>query len=790
MNNRESNSLIVKAALAAVTPDSALQVQRMIALSIGNEYSRPLGDRVNNYGTLASAADYDLKLVEAVTNMQDAVVDKAALIKYGSRSSAALALSSPRQAFEELLGNKSVADLADLAQVTFFESDPPTSKTQKFTAVFRDRGTGISNAQVPRTIFGLGGSYKENAMYLQGAFGLGGELTYRNADYVVLVTRKEPQLLDVGEEDLITVAIVEWKRLTKVESASYLVTQNWQEPGDEGSPWSCPAADEPDFEPGTHLALVSYKTTGLHRQREGDARSFDTIINTRLVRPIFPIRWRNYLARGDQRATVIRGLESRLDNTSHDFPREAATMPFVYEGTTYLLTVGYTLFNDQGEEGKRGGFVAHNHAVLFTSNGQVQNHWTPAEFKAKTKLKKLDQRILVEVDLDALPISARTSLFTADRAETVKSAFALRLEEQVLEFINTWDSLRDENRLALEKQMKSATSTSTRGATDKIRRAFSVHGFGSSNAAGAGGGGSGGGATNSGGGSGGKRRTIELHADPSSIGGPRTANLIVGKTRFLTFTVDATDDFFESGRGKLVVVDQGVPFSVADNIAVGQVHNGHVRVGIGIPDATELGTFELTMSVTGWTRSSGGLGPDLTFTCVITLVEDLPGVGVGAGMKPTGAPGNLSIGQGSNVVLMWHNLQNRTDWTITTVGQLEAVEAQSIALSNAEYADLAGLGENLVECLFLNEDYGPLAGYLKARAESVALVGMEETKSRYAVGVGVEMLVLDEEIKRLEKRGESAPSDTMMESIYRAAARGTLAVLPEFDALAKALELE
>ncbi|TBN57436.1 hypothetical protein EYE40_08550 [Glaciihabitans arcticus] len=777
---------IVKAAVAATTPEEASDLQALIALSIGGEYIRPLGDRPNNYGTLASAADYDLKLVETITNMQDAVVDRAALAKYGSREGAAAALRNPRDAAAELLGDKSDADLADLAQVTFHESDPPTDKTLKFTAVFRDKGTGISNSQIPKTIFGLGGSYKEDAAYLQGAFGLGGELTYRNADYVVLVTRKAPELLVVGEEDRISVAVVEWRRLTKVESAYYLVDAEWDEPGDIANPWSCSASEAPAFEPGTHLALISYKTKHLHRQREGDARSFDTIINTRLVRPVFPVRWRNYLARGAERSTVIRGLESRLDNTDYDFTRESATMPFIWEGKTFLLDIGYTLFNEPNEKGKRASFVAYNHAVLFTSNGQVQNHWTPAEFRQRTKLKKLDQRVLVEVNLDALPIAARTSLFTADRAETVKSEFALRLESQVLSFVDEWDSLRDENRLAVEKQIRSATKSNTRGVSDKIRRAFAVRGFGASAAAGVAAGGAGGGGTNSGGSSGGKRKVLKLNVDPTLIAGPSTLNLVIGETRFVSFTVDALDEFFNSGRGEIEVsADDNIPFELNESIAIGLAHNGYFRVGIGVPDGFEPAEFAITFSIKNWTKASGGLGANLEHTCVIQLVTELPGKGAGAGAKPTGNPGKDGVGQGSNVVLLWDTIENRNEWTAQTVGQLELVEAQSVANTNPDFADLLKLGSTEVQCLILNSTYGPLVSYLNARAQSVGGVTIDEMKARYAIGVGVEMLVLDEEAEKLAKNESVLLNDDQKAGAYRAAARGTLAILPDFDDLAK-----
>ena len=147
-----------------------------------------------------------------------------------------------------------------------------------------------------------------------------------------------------------------------------------------------------------------------------------------------------------------------------------------------------------------------------------------------------------------------------------------------------------------------------------------------------------------------------------------------------------------------------------------------------------------------------------------------------------------ATGQGSNVVLVWDTPGNRLDWTPATVGQIVEMEAQSVAAVNAEFSDLASLGETQVQCLFLNSEFGPLMSYLNVRAESLGVVAIENMKARYAVGVGVEMLVLDEECKKLKKRDAVAIPDAFLEAAYRSAARGTLAVLPEFDQLAKMIE--
>jgi hypothetical protein len=778
----EINAAIVRAALGAKTPEEATDLQASIEMSIGGEHFRPLGDKWGNFGILASAADYDLKLVELITNMQDASIERAALAKYGDRAGANAALHSPREAVTSLFG---VAGPKDLPEVTFWESDPPASKSHKLTVWFDDRGTGMTPASIPETIFALGGSSKEDARYLQGAFGLGGELMYRNSDYVVLVSRRAPELLAPGEPDRISVAVVQWNDQYKTQTAAYLVDQEWARPGDVALPWSCPAEDFPEFEAGTHIGLISYGTAGLYRQREGDDRSFDTIVNTRLFDPMFSTRWRNHLARGDQRATTMRGLRTRLESTSHDFPIETDQMPFVYEGQQYFLTVRYVVFAAKDTPGERRKFVARDHAVLFTSNGQVQTHWTPAEFKQKTKLKKLDTRVLVEVDLDALPVDGRTSLVTPDRAQTVKSNLARRLEEEVVSFLNDWDSLVEQNYAILQEQLRSTTEVNTRGVSDQIRRAFNAKGFGAS---------AGTAAANGPGGdwrSGGTRRgkprpPIALLDDPTQITGPKSLTMEVGRTRSQRFTVNARDDFFVHERGTLTIeAGAGFPFeTVTDFVSVGRPHNGYVRLSFAVPEGFENSTFEVTLALRNWSKMAGGVGADIAHKFTVELVEEIPGRGGGDGRKKTGAPGGGGIGRGSNAVLLW---VNGTDhgWQPKDVGELECLPASQVAGLREEFVDLAELGEVEIDCITLNTDYQPLVAYLDGRAETIK--DTDAVKNRYAVGVGVQMLVLAEEEDRLAKAGHNLDPEARIAS-HRAAARGVLAVLPEFDRLAQIVE--
>jgi hypothetical protein len=781
-----SNRSIVAAALDAKTAEEAADLQSMITMQFGEEYFRPLGDRWGNFGILASAADYDLKLVELITNMQDAVIERAALRKYGTRAIAASALRTPREAVANL---RDELEQAASPEVTFWESDPPATRSHKLSVWFDDRGTGMTTTSIPDTIFALGGSNKEDAPYLQGAFGLGGELMYRNSEYVVLVTRRAPELLTGDEEDRISVAVVQWNDQTKTQTAAYLVDRAWSRAGDIALPWSCPAADFPEFEAGTHVGLISYGTAGLYRKREADERSFDTIVNTRLYNPMLSTRWRNHLARGDSRATNLPGLRKRLDRvTTHNFPHEEDQVPFVYAGKQYFLRASYVLFSERGQAGGRRKFVAHGHAVLFTSNGQVQTHWTPGELKQKTKLKKLDGRLLVEIDLDALPVDARTALVTPDRAETVKSDVARKLDEAVASFLDDWDSLLHLNEEIRQEQLRSTTDVSTRGVSDQIRRALSARGFGGSGR-GAGSGGPGG-TSSSGGRSRPKqpKRPPALFADPTAISGPKTLTLETGRTRSQRFTIDAVDAFFEHARGELEV-EAGANFvfeSVSDIVAIGRPRNGTVRLSFAIPDGYEDVQFDLRLVLKNWARAAGGLGPDLVHNFKVTLVAQIPGRGTGEGRKPTGSKDASGHGQGENAVLLWVRGVDR-DWQPTVVGELEKIPALEIAQNRPEFADLAELGDAEIDCITLNSDYQPLVRYVEARSETV--VSTNPQRNRYAVGVGVHMLALAEEEHRLAKAGHPLDEESKAAS-SRAAARGVLAMLPEFDRILQVSDID
>jgi hypothetical protein len=776
-----SNAILIAAALDASTVDDAKVVQDMIARSIGARYKRPVGDKVNNHGLMGSSGSYDLKLIEPVTNMQDAVIERLALARWLTPE--AVPYRSPHEAAQALLpASQTLGEYP--VSVVFRESDRPASSTKRLTAVFRDAGCGLRPDQVPTTVFQLGGSYKEDRLYLQGAFGIGGAMTYRNAGAVVVVSRRAPELLAPDEQDLITVAVVEWEQLTKGASAYYLVDALWDQPGDKAAPWSCPAVDMPGFGPGTHLALISYGVDGLQRVREGDAKTFDTVVNTRLFRPVTPVRFTNEIS-GRGRNTNMRGLATRLrDNPNADRPEGEELLPFNSGGNTYQLPVRYWVFAKDNQPGARSSFAAAGHVVLFLSNGQVHHHWTAAEFKSKTKLKRLSDRILVTIDTDQLPIQLRTSLFTADRSDLVRNDPALRLEETVRSFLDDWEPLQQENSRLIREALRTDSAKPTLDIARRIGRVLSLKGFSFGDGNGSAGNAPGpGNASSKGGGS---PRLIDLHADPTNITGPATARAEIGKTRSIPFTIDVVDSFFTSGRGRLTV-ECGHAGIGEQELALGQVRNGRFRVMVAVPEGLEPGIEELRITLSDWFRDSGGLGETITFGTKLELVEFIGSSGAGAGKATGGGSGAQGAQPGGHVALVWTEHDAQDDWTKATVGEVVPTAAADLAAEQREYSDLASLGQALIPVIMLNQEYPPLKQYLQSRSRS--LVNLDTPRETYALGVGLDLLLLHQEQQRRESAGDSI-DDELLAFAPTAAARAVLSVMPAFDELAKQAGLE
>lgn len=728
---------IARAAVTARTPEEAAGVNDMVALRLGARHERFVADRAGNLALLTTPGDPDQKSLEPITNMHDTLLERFAHERYGDLSK--VKAQAPKAAVAELMGQMNEREQADLARVDIYEAEAPAKRTKRVTLVYRDKGCGLTNrcgltnTYIPESIFHAGSQHKDAHPWMSGAFGLGATTCYTHAQFVVLVTRRQPSLLKDGEEDLISVAIAEWQQHAKGRGIYYLV-----DPATK-LPLAVAASEVPEFEPGTQLAFVSYETSGFHAGRN-DRSSMEFPMNTRLWDAPLPVRHMNHVATGDH-PKDHQGRRRGFANPRPDRRDLHGEMPFRLAGSTYRLPIDVHYF-EAGPSADKGGmrnFVAQDHAVMLVANGQVHKHWDSQELKYRAeRLPKLHDRMLVVVYLDEIPVEGRTGrLFTPDRVDLVKNDDANRLQDQIAAFLNSW--------LTGERD----------GAGERPRKKWAA---------------------------------AHLWPDPTTLEGPLKVTAVPGKTKFLYFHVNAEDDFFASGRGKLEVACDHPRVGDAELVPGTELHRGLVRVSLLVPEDVEPGDATITTSVTGWAKAAGGVGDDLQWLTKLEILDAAEKKEQEQNAPPKDKQGSST--SGPLVALIWRKSDDFEDWDGGVPGHVESVEAEVLAETVDEYKELAAQGSTPVPTIYLNDDYTPLKKYESWRAKSVGIRGLDDARDRYAVATGVGMLVLYEREVTRTKAGKAEPDAEDARAERQAVARAALAMMPDIDKLMREAGLE
>lgn len=760
---------------AAALVDQAVRVETpeqldalWTALEHLSPHRRPVGDRWGNRGLFTAAGgNFDHKLIELVSNMHDAVILGVAVERHGFsvfEETACQLYSTPRSAVDALFGTSNRGDLANLASI---ELRCGGANRRDRTVVFRDKGIGMSAADIPDALYRVGSSRKDGFYWQMGAFGRGGLTVLPNCYGWVVVTRRRRDCLPEGTCDEVVVSVVRWERVgnRQTETAMYQVTTPWTGDGNVALP---PAFDASGvaFEPGTHLAVVGFHADGIAVSRLGDERSLDTVIDTRLFDPPLPVLLTApALGARAGRVTTLKGLRRRLeDNPRSDRVEGHGELPINFSGETYRLPVAFYLFAT-GDVGTRRRFVARDHALILCSNGQVHAHWSTVDFRNRTRLPKLADRILVVVDTDNLPLPLRTTLFTADRTDLLRNSDAIRLEEEIVEFLNDWTELWDANSAMVRDAIRrSNAERSTKAVGQKIARVVAFKGQPAQPGVPP---------------SQSKPRVAaprDLRVDPSELSLPRDTALVRGRTKSIIASIDALDGFIPR-RATLTVSCTHLDIDPTAAITIGEVRQGRIRITVAVPIDADSDEASLTVRTSDWIDATGSLRNGLSASMTIRVVDEVPAVA-------PAAPEPVVEGSGveATVALLWTSHEQEAGWSAATAGRLEFVEADVLASASDEYANLRGRHED-VPVIKLNEDYTPLKHYSAMRARNVGNEGVARAKDRYAVGLGVHMMFLHAAIRRL---GPSAAesTDEMIDQSTAAAARGVLAVLPEYDQLA------
>jgi len=776
---------IIDLALNARSTEDAKRINSMIAKVIGERFERPLADRANNHGLMGgSLPSYDALLVELPINGVDSVLELHARRRHPKLKINKMPWQNPREAARDLFAGQTRDQLGQLVQIHTYPSNSNPYTSRLITPVVRDYGVGLTPAMISQTIFYIGSKYKDDVLWQHGAYGLGGAITYRNAQSVLLVSRRQPELLGKGEEDVITVAVCEWQGHTKGEGLYYLVSEDWRL-NNNAQPWSAPANEYPDFEPGLHLALIDFQTKKFHG-RKSDRDSIEIMLQTRLSDPVLPIGLYNHVAIGDHFKIPVGNRSVFENNPRTDRVDENDVLLVHVNGKSHKLPVRWHVFKN-GPNADIGGmrtFVWDKQAVHFTNNGYAHRHWTQQDLRIRVpKLSQLYDRLHVIVETDSLPIGVRTKLFTPDRSTMRDTIVAEQLEDALKTFLKSNETLLDLNGELIRQRLSSGQSkSSTRKVAEKIAKAITVRGFATRGRSG-----------DQAGAVAKPRNRIpkQLYSNPTTLEGPESVWIIPGVPKHINLHLNATDDFMPD-RGN-VSVHSSCSLISEDNIEIGKLRNGRIRVQLATPESLMPGdTSTLKFEIKDWLLTTGGaaIGNSLVWETEVSIVEEAPRPPTPKPEKENKDKGNKTD-TGSLVAVLWRSVDDFDTWDKYVPGHIENISA--IELSRIpDYAELASLGGAEVQTIWLNDDYSPLTKYTQARISSTGASGaaIEQARERYVLGVGVALLDYANFKQNFEKEHGQSLDDRCYKFGCHAAAQGVVAMLPEYDELVKVAGIE
>ena len=444
-------------------------------------HKRPVGDRWGNRGLFTAAGgNFDHKLTELITNMLDSLLLRRAVDELGEgvldREESAELFDTPATAVRELFDAAGPLDTTERARVELRSAGP--DKKHERTIIFRDLGIGMQPSDIANSLLRVGSSQKDGVLWLMGAFGRGGLTVLPNAHGWIVLTRSS-RAPDTG----VVLTIIRWERVgnRQTETALYQVMSPWDRDGERADPLVLPVAACPDFDCGTRVAVVGFRSEGIWVSRLGDERSLDTIVDTRLFEPPLPVHMTApVLGERARRLTQLRGLGKRLaDNPRSDRIEGSEQLPFRCEARTFQLPVRFYLFATGGDAGTRRRFVRPQpRGAAQLQRAGPRGTGPRQEFRHRTRLNKLADRILVVVDTDPLPLELRTSLFTADRTELLRNPHAVRLEEELIAFIDDWDELEEANNEMIRDSIRrSNRERSTADLSERIAKAAEARGL-------------------------------------------------------------------------------------------------------------------------------------------------------------------------------------------------------------------------------------------------------------------------------------------------------------------------
>ena len=765
---------------AALNAQRAVDVEGLEAELVkrfGGEYTRYLGDNESNWSSVASAVDPQVVVFERVTNMWDALIEAEAERRRDFRQptptdAAHAFLGVPRGGPSEMTDVERRA-LAARAVLMLRDSDDPVRRP---TLAFRDLGIGLTAEQMPDTILSLERSNKLRKSYTHGVFGKGGSVACMFSMATIIITRRQPDLLGEGQEDRVALAIVRQGDADDVGLPffRYLV-------GPNNLPYSIPTCEAPDFEPGTLVLHVGYQAERMGLQNWQREESIYAYAETLLFRPTIPYGIQD--ARSDAfnrrpaerraKPETVMGLGQRLEGSGEGLlaTSRPATISVPDLGD---VRVRWWLFESSDRVRQR---AAKGHTVLFTAGGHVHHAWDRQRFTTLVeRRRRVAERIIVEVDTEAIPQKQRVLIFSSFRDAMLKKKESLALEQAIADWLGEEPDLDEAETRFTRQALRSTGEGVTAAFRQQLNRAIRTRVPGLV--------------------TGGRGRRNgrpprpkpreDLHAEPTSFTGPEQIEVVPGRRKVFYVQANAVDGFVpDSGKIDISAEETAPDFAYG----VGDLRHGRSQISVLAPESATLDTYRVEIALS-WLRAAGG------YTSLIWPVQ----VKVVAEMKPpnpqTKSKKDTSRADHGQIAFLWQQPNEDNQWHEKIVGDLQDLRGDQLAELNHEaYGDLKSV-EQTIPTIILNERFGELHRYLSATTPRVGDRGVQRRKDRYALAVGVtvaNLWIQEDKLKRAHVawtesgNGREEPPQPMSEEQRQRAlvehARGVIVLLPDYDQL-------
>lgn len=773
---------IVRAALNARTTGHIKSLEALLMKALGGEHVRFLGDQEANWSSISSPADATSVLFERGTNMFDADIELEAerrrVFGCGSPAEAAYTFFGvPRSGISDM-SNAEREKLAAMSLVVVHDSDDSKKRP---TIAFRDHGSGIGTRGVPDTILSLQKSNKLRKSYTHGVFGKGGSSADAFSDATIVVTRKQPDLLD-GEEDRITVAVVREDEAPDMGLPYYRYLV-----GTDDLPYSVPASAHPSFEPGTYVAHINYLAGKMGQQNWNNEESIYAYAETILFTPALPYQLQDARSDGanvrpaDRREpSVLSGLGQRLEGLKAG---DGTALDRTGWQTIHIPDVGdvrlrWWLFDDPD---KRRTRVAKGFVVIFTTNGQIHHAWDNAKLQQLVdNRRRVGRALFVQVDCDGIDLRKRYKVFDSFRAQVRRGPEGRALEDAVAYALNNDADLDEYENQLVRQSLQASAQSITASFRKRLNRALRTKVPGLAPAAGKGPG---------------PRppkakSDEDLYDEPTTMTGPAELTLLMGDRATAYMEINAKDGFVPD-TGEINLEGSGAKPA----ISVGDLRKGRLPLTFTTPAGMGEGEIEVDVALT-WLRKNGGLGR-MTWPITVKVVTEIA-------VKPPSPPKPPNSGQaptkdGGDVAFIWVNGHDQ-GWEDRVVGELQDIEGDVLASEREVYADLKGVKDK-IPTIVLNKDFADWSAYRRTIAKGASDATLETRNERYGLAVGIIVANITLEERKLLKKHEAweakengteeppkAMSPEQMQRALAEAARGVVALMPDFDALTGDLE--